>query len=137
MHDRANVGSRQGARFGPQDGDALAIDIDLVAVAVGIENVAQNGTADRITVQEGSLESVVGSARRFDVLIANILARVIVAMCDQHLGDVIRPGGLGIFSGIIDTQADEVEAALRTTGLEPTARRQQGDWVVIEARRPA
>ncbi|MDZ4771040.1 MAG: 50S ribosomal protein L11 methyltransferase [Chloroflexota bacterium] len=117
--------------------EVLAIDIDLVAVAVGIENVAQNGTADRITVQEGSLESVVGSARRFDVLIANILARVIVAMCDQHLGDVIRPGGLGIFSGIIDTQADEVEAALRTTGLEPTARRQQGDWVVIEARRPA
>jgi len=52
------------------------------------------------------------------------------------LGDVIRPGGVGIFSGIIADQADDVEAALRTVGLQPTARRQQGDWVVIEAQRP-
>jgi ribosomal protein L11 methyltransferase len=116
-------------------GHILAVDIDPVAVAVCIENAAQNGAAERITIQEGSLESVLASARRFDVLVANILARVIVAMCDQHLGEVIRPGGMGIFSGILNTQADEVEAALRTTGLTPMARRQQGDWVVIEARR--
>ncbi len=57
-------------------------------------------------------------------------------MCEQHLGEVVRPGGLAIFSGIIEEQADDVEAALRRTGLEPYARRQQGDWVVIEARRP-
>jgi ribosomal protein L11 methyltransferase len=87
-------------------------------------------------VQEGSLETVVGSARRFDLILVNILARIIIEMCSQHLGEVVRPGGLAIFSGIIDTQADDVEAALRTTGLEPYTRRQQGDWVVIEARRP-
>jgi hypothetical protein len=38
--------------------------------------------------------------------------------------------------GILEEQADEVEAALRRTGLEPTGRRTQGDWVVIEARKP-
>lgn len=116
--------------------DVLAVDIDSVAVEVGIENVAQNGVSDRITVQEGSLDSVLHSARRFDILLANILARVIIAMCDQPLADVIRPGGVGIFSGIILDQADDVEAALRRTGLQPVNRRQQGDWVVIEARRP-
>jgi ribosomal protein L11 methylase PrmA len=57
-------------------------------------------------------------------------------MCDQHLGDVVRPGGVALFSGLIEEQADDVEAALRKTGLEPTARRQQGDWMLIEARRP-
>jgi ribosomal protein L11 methyltransferase len=117
-------------------GHILAVDNDPVAVAVAQQNVALSGVDDRIIVQEGSLESVLASARRFDVLLANILARVIVAMCSQRLGEVIRPGGIGIFSGILNTQADEVEAALRTTGLTPTARRQQGDWVVIEARRP-
>lgn len=65
----------------------------------------------------------------------NILARIIIQMCDQHLGQTVRPGGLAIFSGIIDTQADDVEAALVKTGLTPTRRRQQGDWVAIEARR--
>ncbi len=57
-------------------------------------------------------------------------------MCDEGLGDVLRAGGKAIFSGIIDDQADDVEAALRQTGLEPTQRRTQGDWVVIEAHKP-
>lgn len=114
----------------------LALDIDPVAVEAARQNIEQNGTAERVTVQEGSLDSVVGSARRFDLIVVNILARIIIEMCSQHLGDVVRPGGLAIFSGIIEEQAADVEAALRQTGLEPSARRQQGDWVVIEARRP-
>ncbi len=114
----------------------LALDNDPVAVEAAQDNAEQNGAAAKITVQEGSLESVVGSARRFDLILVNILARIIIAMCDQHLGEVVRPGGLAIFSGIILEQADDVEAALRTTGLEPYKRRLQGDWVVIEARRP-
>ncbi|MBZ0288925.1 MAG: 50S ribosomal protein L11 methyltransferase, partial [Anaerolineae bacterium] len=61
---------------------------------------------------------------------------IIIMMCDQHLGDTVRPGGKALFSGIILEQADDVETALRKTGLEPTARRQEGDWVLIEAKRP-
>jgi ribosomal protein L11 methyltransferase len=115
----------------------LALDNDPVAVEVALENIAQNGVADRITVQEGSLETVVTSARRFDLIVVNILARIIIAMCDQHLGDTVRPGGRAIFSGIIEEQGDDVEAALRRTGLTPYRRRIQGDWLVIEAVREA
>lgn len=115
----------------------LAIDIDPVAVQVAVENATENGVADKITAQTGSLESVIGSARRFDLVVVNIIARVIIQMCANHLGDTVRPGGKAIFSGIIDEQAAEVETALRETGLEPYTRRQQGDWVVIEATRPA
>lgn len=114
----------------------LALDNDSIAVEAAIENAQQNGAAAKITVQEGSLETVVGSARRFDLILVNILARIIIQMCSQHLGEVVRPGGLAIFSGIILEQADDVEAALRSTGLQPYSRRVQGDWVVIEARRP-
>ncbi len=115
----------------------LALDNDPVAVDVAIENIAQNGVAEHITVQEGSLETVITSARRFDLIVVNILARIIIAMCDYHLGDTVRPGGKAIFSGIIEDQAGDVEAALRKTGLTPYHRRQQGDWVAIEARRDA
>lgn len=115
----------------------LALDNDTVAVEAAQQNAEQNGVAaGKITVQEGSLDTVVGSARRFDLILVNILARIIIAMCDQHLGEIVRPGGLAIFSGIIEEQADDVEAALRSTGLQPYKRRLQGDWVVIEARRP-
>jgi len=114
----------------------LALDIDPIAVKVTQENSEQNGVADKITAQQGSLENVITSARRFDLVVVNILAKIIIAMCDQHLGDTVRPGGRALFSGIIEEQAADVESALRKTGLEPTEQRQEGDWVLIEARRP-
>ena len=116
--------------------DVLAVDIDPISVKATLENAAENAVSAQIIAQEGSLESLITSARRFDLAVVNILARTIIWMCDQHLGDVVRPGGLAIFSGIIEDQADDVEAALRKTGLEPYKRRQQGDWIAIEARRP-
>jgi ribosomal protein L11 methyltransferase len=122
------------ARF--HAGKVIAVDIDEIAVEATNENAAANGVAERIQAQTGSLETLITSARRYDFMLVNILARTIIAMCQAHLGDLVRPGGAAIFSGIIDTQADDVEAALRHTGLEPYARRQQGDWILIEARRP-
>lgn len=117
-------------------GHILALDIDPIAVKATQENIEQNGVAEKITAQQGSLENVITSARRFDLIVVNILARIIIMMCDQHLGDTVRPGGKALFSGVILEQADDVEAALRKTGLEPTARRIEGDWVLIEAIRP-
>lgn len=113
----------------------LALDIDPIAVEATIENAEANGVADKITAQTGSLDSVRSSSRRFDLVIVNILAKIIVEMCAYGLGNTVRPGGKALFSGIIDSQADEVEAALRRTGLTPYKRRNQGDWVLIEAYR--
>jgi ribosomal protein L11 methyltransferase len=116
--------------------DVLALDIDPVAVDVARTNAEQNGVAQKVTVQDGSLEALIHSSRRFDLIVVNILAKVIIEMCAQRLGQVVRPGGKAIFSGIIHNQAGEVEDALRQTGLVPYARRQEGDWVLIEAQRP-
>lgn len=115
----------------------LGLDIDELAIHSTMENAESNGVADRITAQQGSLEILKNSPRHFDLLLANILAKAIIEMCDDGLGDVVRAGGRGVFSGIIVDQADDVEAALRRTGLEPYRRRTQGDWVVIEAKKVA
>lgn len=113
----------------------IAVDIDPLSVQATDENAAVNGVADKISAYEGSLETVLGSARRFDLLLANILAKIIIEMCDQRLGQVVRPGGQAIFSGIITEQVDDVKAALIRTGLTPTEVRQDGDWVAILASR--
>ena len=115
--------------------NVLALDTDPIAVRSTDENAAANGVSDKITAQTGSLDSLLHAATRFDLALVNILAKVIIAMCGQGLGSVLRPGGVGVFGGIIQEQADEVEAALRTTGLTPYKRRFSGEWVVIEARR--
>lgn len=112
------------------------LDIDKLAIDATLENAEFNGAAEKITVEQGSLETVIASKRQFDFVVVNILAKIILKMTEQNLGDTVRPGGIAIFSGIIDTQVQDVEDALRKTGLEPYTHRQQGDWFLIEAKRP-
>ena len=114
----------------------LGVDTDSIAVTATQQNSARNDIAEKITAQEGSLDTVTDSDQQFDLVVVNILAHIIIAMCDNLLGDVVKPGGIGIFSGLIADQAGEVEAALRHTGLKPYARRQKGDWVAVLAKRP-
>ncbi|PJF43629.1 MAG: 50S ribosomal protein L11 methyltransferase [Phototrophicales bacterium] len=116
--------------------EVVALDTDPIAVKTTIENAEENNVSEQIQALKGSLETVLRSARRFDIALVNILAKVIIQMCDQGLGQILRPGGIGVFGGIITEQAEEVETALRQTGLEPYKRRISGEWVVIEARRP-
>jgi ribosomal protein L11 methyltransferase len=112
-----------------------ALDTDPIAVQATVENAIVNDVAARITARAGSLDALLSEGRTFDLALVNILSKVIVRLCEQGLGRVIRPGGIAVFGGIIQDQADEVEAALRATGLTPYARRYSGDWVVIQARK--
>lgn len=114
----------------------VAVDIDPISVEATLENAGVNGVAGKITAFRGSLPQVLSSARRYDLLLANILARIIIQMCGEGLGQIVRPGGRAIFSGIITEQIEDVKAALVTAGLTPTRVRIDGDWVAIEAVRP-
>jgi ribosomal protein L11 methyltransferase len=116
-------------------GRIVAVDTDPMAVRVTDENAEVNGVQGRIETSEGSLDTLLRDGVKVDVALVNILSKVIIAMCGQGLGEVVVPGGVAVFGGIILEQADEVEAALRTTGLTPYKRRQIQDWVVIEARK--
>ena len=42
--------------------------------------------------------------------------------------------GTFLCSGIIDTRADEVAAALKEAGLQVTRRREKNGWVALEAK---
>jgi ribosomal protein L11 methyltransferase len=121
-------------------GPILAVDIDDEAVRVARENAAANGVADRLTIGEGSLADVL--AGRYGpqwvgvpFVVANILARVIVNLLEQGLGQTVAPGGLLVLSGILDSQAYQVTAALPAQGLTLVAQEQIDDWVAIIARR--
>lgn len=112
-----------------------AVDTDSLAVKSTAENAARNGVADYFTIEEGSLDLLLAEGAEFDIILVNILARIIIPMCEQGLGKVVKPGGVAVFSGIIEDQADDVETALRATGLTPIKRHHMADWVGIEARR--
>ena len=107
--------------------DAFACDIDDKCVGVAYENAALNGVGkDRYTVRAGD---VLGSGRLrreigtgYDIVVANIVADVIIALAPQ-VRSLLRPGGLFLCSGIIDERAVEVADRLRQAG-----------WAIMEAR---
>jgi len=117
---------------------ALAVDIDPLAVEATKSNAALNGVAERLQAGLGSVAEVCRgdfALRTAPLVLANILAPVIVRLLDDGLADLLAPGGALVLSGILQEQGNEVEAALGQHDLQVTARRQSGDWVAMLAAR--
>lgn len=117
---------------------AIGVDIDPKAVDVAYENAAMNAVGkDRLTVLAGDVLSDEVFVRnlgegRYRVVLANIVADVIIPL-SAKVGKFMTGDGLFLCSGIIDTRADEVEAALVQNGLRITARRERAGWVSLTA----
>ena len=114
-------------------GRVAANDEDPVAVRVAGENAERNGAALELTVDP--VEAIAGT---FDVVVANILANVLVALAPA-LAAKLAPGGVLLLSGILGPQEDEVRRAHVAQGLAPLpgGDRRQGEWSLLALRRPA
>jgi ribosomal protein L11 methyltransferase len=99
---------------------------------VALGNMMTNHVQEAVTVKQGSLPDVTG---RYDLVVVNILARVIVEMVGQGLSDRVRPDGVLIAAGITVDKVPSVLEAFGRGGLELMDRRQRGDWVSLTAKR--
>ena len=111
---------------------AKAVDIDDKCLTVAYENAALNGIGkDRYTVlvgdvlSNGALREALGGG--YDVVVANIVADVIIGLAPM-VRQFLKPGGLFLCSGIIDTRAEEVADALRQNGWEIETTRSGEGW---------
>lgn len=111
---------------------AKAVDIDDKCLTVAYENAALNGIGkDRYTVlvgdvlSNGALRETLGGG--YDVVVANIVADVIIGLAPM-VRQFLKPGGLFLCSGIIDTRAEEVADALRQNGWEIETTRSGEGW---------
>lgn len=110
----------------------LAADNDPVAVKTAQGNVVANGVQGIVSVVHGSLYEVFGD---YNLVVVNILARVIVEMMQGGLAERVSPGGRLIAAGIILDQEAEVVAAFERGGFALVERQQRGDWKCLVARR--
>jgi len=107
-------------------GSALGVDIDPMAAETAQANAARNGLSCDFV--QGDLAA--GVSGQFDVVVSNIVADAIISLARQvprHL----KPGGVWISSGIIDTRGDDVLAALDSNGFSLLDRREEDGWVCI------
>ena len=111
---------------------AVAVDVDPVAVAVARENAELNGVAERIAFDTCGPDAVAGE---FDAVLANLTADVI-RLAGRELVARTRSGGSLVLSGILATQAGDVEADMQDEGLALESRRDAGEWVALAMRKP-
>jgi ribosomal protein L11 methyltransferase len=121
------------ARLAPES-SITAIDIDPQAVVVARENIEINGVTGSIEIVEGQPSDYVG--RRFDVVVANLTAEVIISLIDDLSGCLSVPGVM-ILSGILTTLRADVERAVVEAGLTIIERREAGEWTALAAQKGA
>lgn len=116
-------------------------DLDENAISAVNENMASNGIdPERFQVRQGNIidEREVqewAGAARYDIVVANILAPVIILL-QEEIPRHLKKGGIFITSGIIDTKEEDVRAAMAANeALEIVDIARQGEWVSVIARR--
>ena len=63
----------------------------------------------------------------YDIVLANIVSDVIIALAPR-VHTLVKPGGLFLCSGIIDTRAEEVKGKLLEAGLTILEERSSEGW---------
>lgn len=108
--------------------EVLALDYDPVAVKVAAQNVAHNNVEHLVTVQESNLFAAAQGT--FDIVVANIIARIIIEAMPQVKSHLV-PGGTFIASGIIEDKLNGVLAAIAEHDLQVVDKKTQGEWVAL------
>ena len=113
-----------------------AADTDSLAVRATRDNAAVSGFADRLAVELGSVEQLAEllEGRPADLLLCNILAPVIEALCPAFQS-VLAADGLGLLSGLLVDQAPRLEQALAEQGWQAELTAQQSQWGLMTIRR--
>lgn len=129
----------------------LALDNDSTAVQATQDAVSWNGVEQQVTVMEGSLgggselghwmggdttENVpkVEATERFDAIVANILARVHIALTDDFHRALRRTAahpGLLITAGFTTDYEGEVVSSLTEAGFETIDCERFNEWVAL------
>lgn len=117
---------------------AVAVDIDDKCRDAAGENAALNDIppeAMRIYIgnllADETLSEKVGGG--YDVVLANIVADVIIALAPKVQG-LLNGNGVFLCSGIIDSRAEETAAVLNANGLEILQRREDNGWYAFTCR---
>ena len=74
-----------------------------------------------------------GFIKKYDVVEANIVADVIVALSPM-VPNFIKDNGIFICSGIIDTRLDDVLKALGENGFEVLETKTRKDWCAVASK---
>lgn len=102
-------------------------DIDELAVESAKENLELNNISeDKAKVYKGDLISVVEN-KKFDIVVANILADVLLILL-HDISKVVKPNGKIIFSGIIEDKCELLRREVESLGFTVEEIKADKEW---------
>ena len=117
-------------------GSVLAVDIEENSTKTALENAQKNNvdkekfkTLTGNILNNQKLKDKIGY-NKYDVIVANIVADVIIAMA-KDFKSFLKEGGILIVSGIITEREHEVEQALNLIGFKTVIKKEKGGWSQI------
>lgn len=119
--------------------EADAVDIDPNAIQIAYENSDRNDIErERYHVCAGNILEDEAlhqkySGKKYDMVAANIVADIIIALTKQA-PDYIKDGGVFLASGIITERKEDVLAALAAGNFKVEDIREKKGWVAIASR---
>lgn len=123
------------ARLGYKPVEGFDFDPDCVRTAK--ENCRLNQLGSAVKVYQADLTRLPARTRdRFDVVCANLIDDLLV----QHrhrLANRVRPGGVLILAGILNTQFERVRDAYVSLRFAPTRTETNGEWTSGTFRAPS
>ena len=108
----------------------FGLEIDPIAASVAVRNVRENGVQDIVLTDEASLPHPRAAAGEYDLLVANVSAKVITELAEEIVR-AVRSGGTLIFSGILDKQQTEVIERMSSLGVSFEDGLTDADWVAL------
>ena len=106
---------------------AEGVDIDEKAVKTAVQNAARNGFGEpQIRFSQGDLTEKISG--KFNLIVANIVADVIVLLC-QDITHFMAENALLIVSGVIMESEAQVKAAFVGAHLEVLSRHEKEGWL--------
>ncbi len=113
-------------------GKVVGVDTDDIAVGIAEKNLKLNRIPNSsFIVKTGDL--AYGVMEKFDLVVANILADVIIVLLDS-LKHVIKKRGLFICSGIIEEKKDDVIRKMDEQGLSVMEILSRESWIAVAGR---
>ena len=113
--------------------DVFGLEIDPIAAAVAESNVRENGVHDVVEIREATLPNPRAVPGGYDLLVANVSAKVITDLA-EHIVEVVRSGGRLIFSGILDKQRGGVVERMGELGVMFDDGSTDEDWTALVGR---
>ena len=110
------------------DAEVTATDIDAVAIDVARHHAEINNVVLKLHVLDGVTD--LGSSSKYDIVLANILARPLIEMAED-ITSLVNGGGVIILSGFLENQMQEIVESYNKYSFSMVNYLNKNNWITL------